>query len=154
MNGIQGSSAVVTLSIDTSGLNPILLTTYSTVTNTGGAPAQLLTDPKGLRLYVGSSRGQNDLQVGGAEVYSVTVKNTVRRLAWSGALTAILFCSLIDVTGCGSSSSGSSPVATAPAQPPIITPSGTSTITITMTAMSLTGQPLQLQPFLLTLTVK
>jgi len=75
-----------------------------------------------------------------------------RRLAWSGALTAILLCSLINAAGCGSSISSSSAVTAAP--PPIITPSGTSTITITMTAMSLTQQPLQLQPLLLTLTVK
>jgi 6-phosphogluconolactonase (cycloisomerase 2 family) len=72
MSGIQGSSAVVTLAIDTSGLNPVLLTTNTIeTTNSGGAPAQLLTDPKGLRLYVGLSRGQNGLQVGGAEVYSI-----------------------------------------------------------------------------------
>jgi hypothetical protein len=72
----------------------------------------------------------------------------VGRLPWSGALSVILFCSLIYAAGCGSST-----VATAPL-PSIITPSGTSTITITMTATSLTQQPLQLQPILLTLTVK
>jgi hypothetical protein len=71
MGDIQGSSAVVTLAIDTSGLNPILLAEHSIETNSGGAPAQLLTDPKGLRLYVGLSRGQNNLPVGGAEVYSI-----------------------------------------------------------------------------------
>jgi hypothetical protein len=71
MSGIQGSSLVVTLAIDTSGLSPALLTTHSIETNSGGAPAQLLTDPKGLRLYVGLSRGQNNLPVGGAEVYSI-----------------------------------------------------------------------------------
>ena len=72
MSGIQGSSAVVTLAIDTSGLNPVLLTTHTIeTTDSGGAPAQLLADPKGLRLYVGLSRGQNGLQVGGAEVYSI-----------------------------------------------------------------------------------
>ena len=74
------------------------------------------------------------------------------RLAWNSALTAILLFSLIDAAGCGGSIGSSSTVATAPQ--PIITPSGTSTITITMSAMSLTQQPLQLQPILLTLTVK
>jgi hypothetical protein len=70
-----------------------------------------------------------------------------RRFAWSGALTAaILFCSLIYSTGCGSSAT------TTP--PPIVTPPGTSTITITMSAMSPTQQPLQLPPIQLTLTVK
>lgn len=71
LGDFQGSSAVVTLAIDTSGLNPALLATHSIETNSGGAPAQLLTDPKGLRLYVGLSRGQNNLQIGGAEVYSI-----------------------------------------------------------------------------------
>jgi len=71
LGDIQGSSAVVTLAIDPSGLNPALLAAHSIETNSGGAPAQLLTDPKGLRLYVGLSRGQNNLQIGGAEVYSI-----------------------------------------------------------------------------------
>src|SRR5260370_1856493 len=71
LGDIQGLSAVVSLAIDTSGPNPVLLTKHSIQTNSGGAPAQLLTDPKGLRLYVGLSRGQNNLQVGGAEVYSI-----------------------------------------------------------------------------------
>ena len=76
-----------------------------------------------------------------------------KRLAWSGALIAILLCFVIGATGCGSSVTTPGPnVTTTP--PPIITPSGTSTITISMTATSLTQQPLQLQPILLTLTVK
>jgi hypothetical protein len=82
-----------------------------------------------------------------------TFQVSLLRLAWSRTLTAVLLCSLIYATGCGSASSGSrSTITTAP--PPIITPSGTSTITIAMTATSLTGQPLQLQPILLILTVK
>jgi hypothetical protein len=71
-----------------------------------------------------------------------------KRLAFSGALAAILLSSVIYTAGCGSSSS----VITTP--PPVVTPSGTSTITITMGAMSPTQQPLQLQPVQLTLTVK
>jgi 6-phosphogluconolactonase (cycloisomerase 2 family) len=71
LGDIQGSSAVVSLAIDTSGLNPVLAAKHNIQTNSGGAPAQLLADPKGLRLYVGLSRGQNGLQVGGAEVYSI-----------------------------------------------------------------------------------
>jgi hypothetical protein len=72
---------------------------------------------------------------------------STRRLAWSGALTAILLCSVIYAAGCGSSS-----VTTTP--PPVVTPPGSSTITITPTAMSTSGMPLQLQPIQLTLTVK
>ena len=71
LGDIPGLSAVVSLAIDTSGLSPVLVTQHSIQTNTGGAPAQLLTDPKGLHLYVGLSQGQNKLQIGGAEVYSI-----------------------------------------------------------------------------------
>ena len=71
LGDIPGLSAVVSLAIDTSGLSPVLITQHSIQTNTGGAPAQLLTDPKGLHLYVGLSQGQNKLQIGGAEVYSI-----------------------------------------------------------------------------------
>ena len=71
LGDFQGSSAVVSLSIDSSGPSPVLITQHSVPTVTGGAPAQLLTDPKGLRLYVGLSIGPNQLQVGGAEVYSI-----------------------------------------------------------------------------------
>jgi hypothetical protein len=70
-----------------------------------------------------------------------------RRLAWSGALAAILLCSVIYVAGCGDGS-------TTVAPPPVITPSGTSTIIVTMSATSSSGKPLQLQPLQLTLTVK
>jgi hypothetical protein len=70
-----------------------------------------------------------------------------RRFAWRSALTAILLCSGIYTSGCGSTTVTATP-------PPVITPSGTSTITVTMSAMSPTQQPLQLQPIQLTLTVK
>jgi hypothetical protein len=72
-----------------------------------------------------------------------------RRLSLGGTLAATLLCSLIYAAGCGSTSSS---VITTP--PQVVTPSGTSTITITMGAMSPTQQPLQLQPVQLTLTVK
>jgi 6-phosphogluconolactonase (cycloisomerase 2 family) len=71
LGDIQGLSSVVSLAIDTSGPNPVLVTQQSTPISSGGTPLQLLTDPKGLRLYVGLNHGQNGLQVGGAEVYSI-----------------------------------------------------------------------------------
>jgi len=74
-----------------------------------------------------------------------------RRLAWSGALAAIFICSVIYEAGCGSTGSVGSASIT---PPPIVTPSGTSTITITPSAVSSSGQPLQLQTIPLTLTVK
>jgi len=74
------------------------------------------------------------------------------RLAWSGAPAAIFLCSMILAAGCGG---GSAYVAPAPlATPPVITPSGTSTITVTMSAMSSSGKPLQLPTLQLTLIVK
>jgi hypothetical protein len=70
------------------------------------------------------------------------------RLAWSSAIGAILFCSVIWASGCGST-------ATMTITPPLgQTPSGVSIIIITPTAMSSTGQPLQLSTIQLTLTVK
>ena len=180
LGDIPGLSAVVSLAIDTSGLSPVLVTQHSIQTNTGGAPAQLLTDPKGLHLYVGLSQGQNKLQIGGAEVYSIdpasvrwatwawptarrqmkVAKNRsmfdrvlrARRLAYCSAFVGILLCSVFCASGCGSASLTVTPSPSPPQT--VVTPSGTSTIMLTTSATSLSGTPLQLQPVQLTLTVK
>jgi len=62
-------------------------------------------------------------------------------------LTTGVLCSALGIAGCGGGGINLMP-------PPVITPSGTSTITVTPSAMSSTGKPLQLQPIQLTLTVK
>lgn len=72
------------------------------------------------------------------------------RLALCGIVSAAIFCLTFALAGCGGGSSAS----VTPPPPPIVTPSGTSTITISLSATSSTGQPLQLQPVQLTLTVK
>lgn len=72
-----------------------------------------------------------------------------RRLAFGGALMALAFLALLSFAGCGG---GSSTTTTTP-PPSIVTPQGTSTITITPSATSLGGKPLQLSPIQLTLTV-
>jgi hypothetical protein len=66
---------------------------------------------------------------------------------WSqcGVLSLTLLCLIFLVAGCGGGGVSS--------PPPVITPSGTSTITVTPAAMSSSGQPLQLSPIQLTLTV-
>jgi len=69
-------------------------------------------------------------------------------MALSGALVVVLSYAALSTGGCG----GGSTAAVTPAT--IVTPSGTSTIVITPTAMSSSGQPLQLQPIQLTLTVR
>jgi hypothetical protein len=56
---------------------------------------------------------------------------------------------MIYAAGCGSAGNASPTP-----QPLIVTPSGTSMIVVTPTASSSTGQPLQLTPIQLTLTVK
>jgi hypothetical protein len=71
-----------------------------------------------------------------------------KRMALSGASVAMVSYAALSMGGCGG---GSAAVLT---PPPIITPTGTSTIVITPTAMSSSGQPLQLQLIQLTLTVK
>jgi hypothetical protein len=75
-----------------------------------------------------------------------TAGDRCRRLA--AVLATFILCVVAGVAGCGG---GSAALVT---RPPVITPSGTSTITVSMSAMSSSGQPLQLQPLQLTLTVK
>ncbi len=69
------------------------------------------------------------------------------RLTRYSALTAAVFCVFLGIAGCGGGSA-------AVTQQSIVTPSGTSTIVITPTAMSSSGQPLELQPIQLKLLVK
>ncbi|HEY6944842.1 MAG TPA: choice-of-anchor D domain-containing protein, partial [Candidatus Acidoferrum sp.] len=69
------------------------------------------------------------------------------RLALCAALFAAIFCITFSLAGCGGGSAAVTP------PPPVVTPSGTSTLTIAPSANSSTGQPLQLQPIQLTLTV-
>jgi hypothetical protein len=73
-----------------------------------------------------------------------------QRLAGSGALAAILLGFVIYAAGCGSTGSASAVLT----PPPLVTPPGTSIISVMPTAMSSSGQPLQLSPIQLTLTVK
>lgn len=70
-----------------------------------------------------------------------------KRMVLSTILIVMAAFAGLNMAGCG----GESAAVLAP--PPIITPAGTSTIVITPTAMSSTGQPLQLQPIQLTLKV-
>jgi len=70
-SGSQGPSSVASLAIDTSGPSPVLVTVESILTNTGGSPRKLLTDSKGLHLYVGLGVSSSGMLVGGAEVYSI-----------------------------------------------------------------------------------
>src|SRR5215472_4682947 len=64
-----GSSAIVSLAIDTSGSSPILRFVGSVFTL--AAPIQLLSDSKGLRLYAGMGIGNNGTMQSGPEVYSI-----------------------------------------------------------------------------------
>ncbi len=122
-----------------------------TVSTRGGA----MSPPSIPRRFVPPSEIRVLILLALALVLVITAKNRwmfdgavgARRWAWSGALTTVLLCSVIYAAGCGSSS-----VTTTP--PPIVTPPGNSTIVVTPTAMSSSGQPLQLQPIQLTLTVK
>lgn len=70
-SGNQGPSSVASLAIDTSGPSPVLVTIENILTNTSGSPRQLLTDSKGLHLYVGLGVSSSGMLVGGAEVYSI-----------------------------------------------------------------------------------
>lgn len=59
-----------------------------------------------------------------------------------------VFCVIFAIGGYAGGSASFTP------PPQIVTPSGTSTLTISLAATSPSGQPLQLQPIQLTLTVK
>jgi 6-phosphogluconolactonase (cycloisomerase 2 family) len=68
-----GRSTVVSLAIDTSGSSPILsaVSLPSAAVFPSGAPIKLLSDSKGLHLYVGMSVAQNGASASGPEVYSI-----------------------------------------------------------------------------------
>jgi hypothetical protein len=73
-----------------------------------------------------------------------------RRLAFGGAFATIAVLLVLTTAGCGS---GSTNVA-APPPPQVITPQGSFNIVVTPSALSASGQPLQLQPIQLSLTIK
>jgi hypothetical protein len=122
------------------------------VTTSGGAMALPLTDdpratPFPSLLLVPSLAGAILLFV--LLVFRPKTEATQhpRRIAFGGAFAAVILFTTLTTTGCG----GGSYATTAP--PPVITPQGTSTITVTPTAVSTSGKPLQLQAIQLTLTV-
>lgn len=71
-----------------------------------------------------------------------------RRFPLSGILAAAIFSAVLGIAGCGGGSTAAPPL------PPVVTPSGTSTISVTPGATSSSGQALQLQPIQLMLTVQ
>ena len=137
----NGTPAPFTVTVPTSGSALLPLSTHDRF----GPPAEirllLLLFLAFLLMIVG----------GHQEVFHRSFE--VKRLAWSGALAAILLCCVTYADGCGGGSSGSSASVNVAPPPGPVTPSGTSTIIVTPTATSLTGQPLQLTPIQLTLTV-
>ena len=148
-----GASCQIPATMQISSGNPVPLTV--TVTTSGGSaflphsnPPQLppfapgYTTPllllAAILFFVYSSRGKRDS----------ILRN--RRLAHCCAAAVIVSFAVLSAAGCGGGSMASAP----PAAPAIVTPQGTSTLTITPTAMSVSGKPLQLQQIQLTLTVQ
>jgi hypothetical protein len=72
-----------------------------------------------------------------------------KRLAFNGAFAGIAIFLMLGMGGCG----GGSTSLAAPQTPTVVTPQGTSTITVTPSATTTNGKPLPLQPIQLTLTV-
>ena len=68
-----------------------------------------------------------------------------RQLAFSGALSLIVVLVVLAFAGCGGGSAN-----IVPAPPAIVTPQGTTMLTVTPSATSTSGQPLQLSPIQLT----
>jgi hypothetical protein len=74
-----------------------------------------------------------------------------RRCILSSAFIVLLLFGLFSAAGCGGGSFQSAAIT--PTPPPVITPQGTSTLTVTPSATNSAGKPLQLSPIQLTLTV-
>lgn len=71
-----------------------------------------------------------------------------KQLACSGAFAMMVLFAVFGVAGCGGGAASGPPP-----PPPVITPAGTYTLTVTPSAMSASGKPLQLMPMQLTLKV-
>jgi 6-phosphogluconolactonase (cycloisomerase 2 family) len=84
----QGPSSVASLAIDASGVSPVLRPVESILTHSGGAPIQLLTDSKGLHLYVGLGTSVSGTQEGGAEVYAID--SSTGNLSYQGMSDSLL----------------------------------------------------------------
>ncbi len=135
----SGNPVPLTVTVTTSGVsaflpysNPPQLPPFAP----GYTPPLLLLAT--ILFFVYSSRGKRDS----------ILRN--RRLAHCCAAAVIVSFAVLSAAGCGGGSMASAP----PAAPAIVTPQGTSTLTITPTAMSVSGKPLQLQQIQLTLTVQ
>ncbi len=86
-------------------------------------------------------------------VLLLSARRQPQRPAFAGTFAIGLFLVMLSL-GLGAAGCGGGSYSTPPPQPPtIVTPHGTSTITINPAAMSASGKPLQLQPIQLTLTV-
>ena len=78
-----------------------------------------------------------------------------RSWALSGALTTVVSLALFGFAGCGGGSSASSAQVQTPSSPQVVTPAGTSTLTLAMTVSTASGKLLTPPPPIqLTLTVK
>ncbi len=72
----NSTSAVVPFSVDAANLK-LVLTPQLILDFTNGAPIQMLSDPKGLRLYVGFGAGNQPTPAAGTIVYSIDASNGV-----------------------------------------------------------------------------
>ncbi len=122
-----------------------------TVTTTGSGAALSPENPPpllpllGIRVLLTLAAGSLLLWLVSSAKRSATQRP--RRLAIGGAFATLLLVIVLGSAGCG----GGSAATTLP--PQIVTPQGISAIKVVPSAMSAGGQPLQLQPIQLTLTV-
>lgn len=120
------------------------------VSTSGGASAMLAipkapNDPPRQRMWLGLFVFLLLLTLSRRSIRNAPV-SFERRLK-AAAMSLAVLLPLIASSGCGGGSAATTP-------PPIITPKGTTMLTITPMATNAAGQPLQLQPIQLTLTVK
>lgn len=135
----NGAAAPFTVTVSTNGSAMVL-----------PSPPRRFAPPAGIRLLLLLALALV-LVKAAKNRWTFDSERRARRLSWSGAVTAVFLCSVILAAGCGTASTSNS---ASLSPPPVVTPSGTSTIIVTPTAVSSTGQPLQLMPIQLTLIVK
>jgi hypothetical protein len=140
-------------SLAVSGSNAMAFTV--TVTTSGPAHAQVIPfppherTPRNLRLPFPWVLLAAILFFAWVRVWARDGNRTVRRVWMTTALTLIVLAAAA-ANGCGGGGGGAQLVA---GPPPVITPQGTSTLTVTPSATNAAGSPLQLSPIQLTLNV-
>lgn len=151
----QGASCQVPSSLQVSNGNPASFTVM--VTTSGGAAQFFPLSNRTPSIPIVGFFGVLTLLALLSLIALLRLRHRARQFVFAPArrspafavFACLLFGALWTAAGCGGGS-----YSTSPPPPAIVTPQGTSSIVVTPAATAASGQPLQLQPIQLTLTVK